>query len=71
MLNNKATNAKLESAKYLATQTKQCDQQGYTNRISHAKGILLATQARRYLASYTSTTRTRATTQARYIYIYI
>jgi hypothetical protein len=25
MLNNKATQAKLESAKYLATQTKQCD----------------------------------------------
>ena len=24
-LNNKATNAKLESANYLATQTKQCD----------------------------------------------
>jgi hypothetical protein len=25
MLNNKATNSKLESTKYLATQTKQCD----------------------------------------------
>jgi hypothetical protein len=25
MLNNKATQAKLESAKHLATQTKQCD----------------------------------------------
>jgi hypothetical protein len=25
MLNNKVTNAKLESANYLATQTKQCD----------------------------------------------
>jgi hypothetical protein len=25
MLDNKATNAKLESANYLATQTKQCD----------------------------------------------
>jgi hypothetical protein len=25
MLNNKATNAKLESANYLVTQTKQCD----------------------------------------------
>jgi hypothetical protein len=25
MFNNKATNAKLESANYLATQTKQCD----------------------------------------------
>jgi hypothetical protein len=25
MLNNKATNAKLESTNYLATQTKQCD----------------------------------------------
>ena len=25
MLNNKATNAKLESANYLATQTKQCN----------------------------------------------
>jgi hypothetical protein len=29
MLNNKATQAKLESANYLATQTKQCDEQGY------------------------------------------
>jgi ribosomal protein L44E len=57
MLNNKATNVKLESANYLAIQTKQCDKQGYTNQISHAKGILLATQARRYLASYTSTAR--------------
>jgi len=46
-LNNKETNAKLESAKYLATQTKQCDEQGYTNQISHAKELLLATQARR------------------------
>ena len=25
MLNNKATNAKLENANYLTTQTKQCD----------------------------------------------
>ena len=38
MLNNKATQAKLESANYLAIQTKQCDQQGYSNQISHAKG---------------------------------
>ena len=41
MLNNKATNAKLESANYLATQIKQCDYQGYQNQISHARELLL------------------------------
>ena len=41
MLNNKATQAKLESANYLGTQTKQCDQQGYSNKISHVRELLL------------------------------
>ena len=49
MLNNKATQAKLESSIYLATQTKQCDQQGYSNQITQAKleSNFYATQARR------------------------
>ena len=41
MLNNKATQAKLESTDYLATQTKQCDYQDYSNQISHARELLL------------------------------
>ena len=41
MLNNKTTNAKLESTNYLATQTKQCDKQGYSNQISHVRELLL------------------------------
>jgi hypothetical protein len=41
MLNNKATQAKLENTNYLAMQTKQCDKQGYSNRISHTRELLL------------------------------
>ena len=47
MLNNKATDAKLESANYLATQTKQ-----FTNKVTKIKlatqgNYFYATQARR------------------------
>jgi len=50
MLNNKATNVKLESANYLATQTKKLS--NVTNMVTQTKlvtqrELLLATQARR------------------------
>ena len=41
MLNSKATQAKLESSNYLATQTKQCNQHGYTKPTSYARELLL------------------------------
>jgi hypothetical protein len=43
MLNNKATQAKLESANYLATQTKQC-----ANKVTKTK---LATQGSYFYAT--------------------
>ena len=65
MLNNKATQAKLESSIYLATQTKQCDQQGYSNQISHTRELLLCYTSKKvtsklhkltnYKSNYTST----------------
>ena len=65
MLNNMATNTKLESVNYLATQTKQCDKQGYSNRISHARELLLCYTSKKvtsklhkptnYKSNYTST----------------
>ena len=65
MLNNKATQAKLESANYLATQTKQCDYQGYSNQISHVRELLLCYTRKKvtsklhkltnYKSNYTST----------------
>ena len=65
MLNNKATNTKLERANYLATQTKQCDLQGYSNRISHTRELLLSYTSKKvtskihkltnYKSNYTST----------------
>ena len=65
MLNNKATNAKLESANYLATQTKQSDYQGYSNQISHVRELLLCYTSKKvisklhkltnYKSNYTST----------------
>ena len=68
MLNNKGTNAKLESAKKnLATQTKQCDYQGYTNQISHARGTTSSYTSKKltsklhkltnYKSNYTSTNK--------------
>ena len=47
MLNNKATNAKLESANYLARQTKQCDNKVTNTKLAMQGSYFYATQARR------------------------
>ena len=47
MLNNKATQEKLESLNYLATQTKQCDWQDYSNQLVTEGGYFYATQAKK------------------------
>ena len=41
MLNNKATQVKLENANHLATQTKQCNYNGNTSQFSYARALLL------------------------------
>ena len=55
----------IRERKYLATQTKQCNEQGYTNLISHARELLLCYTSKKvtsklhkltsYKSNYTST----------------